>query len=201
GSAAPVVEGGADAETRAGDGVWGLRGGRVWHGRVGDELAPDPGAPDLGAGAHLLAAPAAAPPGRVVAVSGGGTVWRRNAVGHWDRSLLLLPQGLWSGAPRVTAVAAFATPLSAAISLGTDGYSVLLSQDGGDDWIRAGPGLPDHVLALAADAGSRAIFAGTDDGLWVHHLRSRPAAPSYPGPDLLWRWLAIVALTVATGAA
>ena len=109
---------------------------------------PDPGSPDLGAGADLIASPAALP-GVVVAVSTDGTVWRRGQDGDWKQALLLLPASLVQGVPRITSVTAFTEPLSDAIYLGTDGYAVLISTDGGDDWIRAGPGLPDsRVLAL-----------------------------------------------------
>jgi len=53
----------------------------------------DPGGPELGSGAHLIAAPLAVP-GFVVAVSTGGTVWRRDASGGWSVSLALLPATL-----------------------------------------------------------------------------------------------------------
>ena len=109
---------------------------------------PDPGSPDLGAGADLIASPAALP-GVVVAVSTDGTVWRRGQDGDWKQALLLLPASLVQGVPRITSVTAFTEPLSDAIYLGTNGYAVLISTDGGDDWIRAGPGLPElGVLAL-----------------------------------------------------
>ena len=108
----------------------------------------DPGSPDLGRGAASIAAPAALP-GVVVAVSTNGTVWRRGEDGDWKQALLLLPASLVQGVPRVTSITAFTEPLSDAIYLGTDGYAVLISTDGGDDWIRAGPGLAElGVLAL-----------------------------------------------------
>jgi hypothetical protein len=40
----------------------------------------------------------------------------------------------------VTALAAFTQALSTTVYLGTDGYGVLLTTDGGDDWIRADAG-------------------------------------------------------------
>jgi hypothetical protein len=102
----------------------------------------------------------------------------------------------------VTSITAFDTrPLSPAVYLGTDGYSVLQSTDGGDDWIRADAGvLPAHVLALATDAATESIYAGTDDGLWVHHLRAIPTPPSYPDAQLHWRWLGIALVTLAGAA-
>ena len=175
---------------------WSIKAGAVMVSSGGAAFVPDPGAPDLGAGAHLIASPASNSD-VVVAVDTGGTVWRRRPDGSWGRALHLLPQVLAWGTPTITAVAAFTEPLSDSVYLATDGYSVLLTTDGGDDWLRDGPGLPDHVLALATDASAGAIYAGTDDGLWVHHLRALPSAPSYPGPDLLIRWLGIVAITAA----
>ncbi|HEX3605790.1 MAG TPA: hypothetical protein VH134_07685 [Candidatus Dormibacteraeota bacterium] len=174
-----------------------LHGGRVLHGgRI------DPGSPDLGATAKLIAEPAALP-GAVVAVAADGTVWRRTAAGAWGRSLLLLPQNLLQGSPSITALTAFeANPLTPAVYLGTDGYAVLVSTDGGDDWFRAAPGLPTGVLALATDVPTRAVYAGTRDGLWVHHLQTIPAPPAYAPSGLWTRWLGIAALTaVATLAA
>ena len=174
-----------------------LHGGRVLHGGT-----IDPGSPDLGATAHLIAEPAALP-GAVVAVAADGTVWRRTADGAWGRSLLLLPQNVLQGPPPITALTAFeAGPLTPAVYLGTDGYAVLISTDGGDDWSRAAPGLPTGVLALATDAPTRAVYAGTRDGLWVHHLQTIPAPPAYAPAGLWNRWLGIAALTaVATLAA
>jgi hypothetical protein len=159
----------------------------------------DPGSPDLGAGADLLAAPGALP-GVVVAVSTNGTVWRRGQDGDWKQALLLLPQSLVQGVPRVTSVTAFTQPLSGAIYLGTDGYAVLISTDGGDDWIRAGPGLPDSVYALSADSARHAVYAGTSSGLWVHVLQQLPSPPAYQDAALVWRWLGIGAITLVAAA-
>lgn len=173
--------------------------GRVLRGIRGGPRVPDPGSPRLGRGAHLIAAPAAFP-GVVVAVSTGGTVWRRGHDGDWKQALLLLPQSLVQGSPQVTALAAFAQPLSGAVYLGTAGYAVLISQDGGDDWIRAGPGLPDTVSGLATDSGSHAVYAATTDGLWVHTLQALPAPPRYSDQALVFRWLGIGAVTLVASA-
>jgi hypothetical protein len=179
-------------------------GGRVVH--VADiartsAALPDPGSPDLGRGADMIAAPAALP-GVVVAVSTNGTVWRRGQDGDWKQALLLLPASLIQGIPRITSITAFSEPLSAAIYLGTDGYGVLISTDGGDDWIRAGPGLPDSVTSLAADSTRHAVYAGTPDGLWEHVLQELPAPPAYRDAALVWRWLGIGAVTLlASGVA
>ncbi|MHB8489562.1 MAG: beta propeller repeat protein [Candidatus Dormibacteria bacterium] len=160
----------------------------------------DPGSPDLGPGAGLIASPAALP-GVVVAVSTNGTVWRRGQDGDWKQALLLLPASLVQGVPRITAVTAFTEPLSDAIYLGTDGYAVLISTDGGDDWIRAGAGLPDSVSSLSADSARHALYAGTADGLWEHVLQSLPAPPAYQDAALVWRWLGIGAITLVASAA
>src|SRR6202140_5448688 len=147
-------------------------GGRVVHvsnAAQRNAPVPDPGSPDLGAGADLIASPAALP-GVVVAVSADGTVWRRGQDGDWKQALLLLPQSLVQGVPRITSVTAFTPALSDAISLGPDGYAVLVSTDGGDDWIRAGPGLPNTVSSLSADSARHAVYAGTSHGLWEHVL-------------------------------
>ncbi|MBV8195782.1 MAG: hypothetical protein JOY80_09685, partial [Candidatus Dormibacteraeota bacterium] len=157
----------------------------------------DPGSPALGAGAHLLAAPGSLP-GIVVAVATDGTVWRRGADGDWRRALLLLPQSLIQGVPRVTSIAAFAQPLSDAVYLGTDGYAVLDSTNGGDDWIRAGPGLPDSVSGLSADDGTHTIYAATPDGLWVHMLQRLPTPPAYQDAALVWRWIGIGLVTLVS---
>jgi hypothetical protein len=159
----------------------------------------DPDSPDLGAGADQIAAPAALP-GVVVAVATDGTVWRRGQDGDWKQALWLLPQSLIQGVPAVTSVTAFTQPLSEAIYVGTNGYGVLISTDGGDDWIRAGPGLPDSVLALSADSARHAVYAGTPDGLWVHILQELPAPPAYQDAALVWRWLGIGAVTVVAAA-
>ena len=161
---------------------------------------PDPGSPALGAGADLIASPAALP-GVVVAVSTNGTVWRRGQDGDWKQALLLLPASIVQGVPRITSVTAFTEPLSDAIYLGTDGYAVLISTDGGDDWIRAGPGLPDSVSSLSADSARRAVYAGTSDGLWEHALQLLPAPPAYPDSQLVWKWLGIGAITLVASAA
>jgi hypothetical protein len=175
-------------------GPWGIRDGRVVRGVDG---RVDPGSPDLGAAAHLLAAPAGLP-GVVVAVAADGTVWRRDRAGAWGRALLLLPAGLLAGPPRVTGLAAFdRTPLTTAVYLATDGYAVLVTTDGGDDWFRAAPGLPSGVLTIVTDPAARAVYAGTRDGVWVHHLQGLPAPPVYPQQGLLARWLAIAGLVVA----
>ncbi|HEY0409836.1 MAG TPA: hypothetical protein VGE42_06160 [Candidatus Dormibacteraeota bacterium] len=176
---------------------WVLRGGRVLRQGAGAAVV-DPGSPDLGASARLLVTTAALP-GVVVAVAADGAVWRRSPAGGWGRSLLLLPRSLLAGPPAVTGLAAFQTsPVTAAVYLATDGYAVLITTDGGDDWVRAAPGLPVGVLAIATDAASRAVYAGTRDGLWVHRLQRIPGPPAYRHPALLARWLGIAALAGLT---
>ena len=171
-------------------------GGEVGHvASLGGAAVPDPGSPALGAGADLIASPAALP-GVVVAVSANGVVWRRGQDGDWKQALLLLPASLVQGVPQVTSVTAFTQPLSDAIYLSTDGYAVLISTDGGDDWIRAGPGLPDSVNSLSADSARHAVYAGTPDGLFVHVLQELPAPPAYQDAALVWRWLGIGAVTL-----
>jgi hypothetical protein len=180
---------------------WTLRQGHVDRVRTRGAATRDPGSPDLGPSAHLLAVPAALD-GAVVAVAGDGTVWRRTASGSWGRALLLLPQHLLAGPPPVTALAAFeSSPVTPAVYLGTDGEAVLVTEDGGEDWLRAGAGLPLGVLALATDAGGRAVYAGTRDGLWVHHLRPLPAPPLYRPAGLMARWLEIAVVTLLAGGA
>jgi hypothetical protein len=183
-----------------GNEVWSIDpDGLVRHAASGATAVPDPGAPHLGAGADLIASPAALP-GVVVAVGTDGTVWRRGQDGDWKQALLLLPQSLFQGVPRITSLTAFTQPPSDAIYLGTDAYGVLISTDGGDDWIRAGAGLPDAVFSLSADSARHALYAGTSDGLWVHVLQKFPAPPAYSDAVLVWKWLGIGAITlVAAG--
>ncbi|MEA2671147.1 MAG: hypothetical protein QOG45_1367 [Chloroflexota bacterium] len=199
-SAPPVCErpaGGAGGATPGGAPGWALRGGHVVRLGAGAAVV-DPGSPDLGASARLLVTTAALP-GVVVAVAADGTVWRRSPAGGWGRSLLLLPRSLLAGPPAVTGLAAFETsPVTSAVYLATDGYAVLITTDGGDDWVRAAPGLPVGVLAIATDAASRAVYAGTRDGLWVHRLQRIPGPPAYRHPALLARWLGIAALAGLT---
>ena len=187
-----------------GDQRWGIdSGGRVVHTNsvaLRSAAVPDPGSPVLGAGADLIASPAAVP-GVVIAVSTNGTVWRRGQDGDWKQALLLLPASLVQGVPRITSVTAFTQPLSEAVYLGTDGYAILISTDGGDDWIRAGPGLPDSVYSLSADAARHAVYAGTSDGLFEHVLQSLPAPPAYSDAALVWKWLGIGAITLVASAA
>jgi hypothetical protein len=180
---------------------WQVFRGTVLTAPAGVPPVPDPRSPFLGDSAHLIAAPAAVP-GVAVAVGSDNHVWRRDASGHWATSFILLPAGGLAGIPRVTSIAAFTRPLSAAVYLGTEGYGVLISQDGGDDWIRADPGLPANVLGLAPDPSTRALYAATDRGLFVHHLQVLPRPTTYTDAQLLQKWLgiglvALVATTVA----
>lgn len=180
--------------------VWDIRQGTVLTrpDTAGSTLTehPDPGAPDLGADARLLAAPAATP-GVVIAVGSDNHVWRRTQSGSWATAFIPLPAGGLSGTPRITSLEAFTQPLSTAVYMGVDGYGVLLSQDGGDDWIRADPGLPEHVLGLATDPSARVLYAATDQGLYVHHLQSFPAPPVYSDSALHLKWLGIAAVVLA----
>jgi hypothetical protein len=141
----------------------------------------DPGSPDLGAGADLIASPAAFP-GVVVAVATDGVVWRRGQDGDWKEALLLLPSSLVRGVPRVTSLAAFTEPLTGAIYASTTGYAVLISTDGGD--------------ALSANPLRGAVFAGTSNGLWEHVLQALPQPPAYQDAALVWRWIGIGAVTL-----
>ena len=181
--------------------VWQIDHGTVLTAPAGHALAPDPRAPFLGATAHLIAAPAALP-GVVVAVGSDNHVWRRSPSGQWATSFVLLPAGGLAGSPQVTSMAAFTSAVTGAVYMGTNGYGVLLTEDGGDDWIRADPGLPENVLALSADSASRALYAATDQGLFVHHLQAFPAPPAYHDASLYLRWLgiAMVALLATLGA-
>jgi len=180
---------------------WRVSGGRVEQRDTSGAWRTDPGSPQVSGQPGLLAAPASLD-GVVVAVDRDNVVWRRGGDGHWARALLLLPQGIASAPPRITAAVAFDTvPLSDTVYLGTAGYAVLISADGGDDWIRAGPGLPDSVNGLASDGTDQAIYAATPDGLWVHHLRAFPAPPSYSDATLRWRWLGIALVTLLGSAA
>ena len=142
-------------------------------------VVTDPGSPDLGAGADLIAAPAALP-GVVVAVSTNGTVWRRGQDGDWKQALLLLPQSLVQGVPKVTSVTAFTQPLSDAIYLGTDGYAVLISTDGGDDWIRAGPGLPELGVRAVRRLGTPCRLRGNVERPLGARAAATPVAARVP---------------------
>ena len=154
--------------------VWTVQDGRP--GRLTPSgVAVDGGAPNLGP-SGLVAGPGGSD--TAVAVARDGTVWRRTATA-WQQSLVLLPEHIFAATPPVTAIAAFSSGVTATIYLATDGYGVLISQDGGDTWIRADPGLPGHVLTLATSSADHAVYAGTTDGLWVHHLRAPPAPPVY----------------------
>jgi hypothetical protein len=158
----------------------------------------DSGSPELGPGAHLIAAPLAVP-GFVVAVSTGGTVWRRAPSGGWAVSLALLPATLITGTPAVTSIVGFNTiAVSGVVYIGTAGYGTLRTSDVGDDWVRADPGLPDDVLSLAADpsGAAPAIWAGTSEGLYVHRLQAVPTIPNYSGGSLTGKWLLTIALSL-----
>jgi len=186
---------------RSGDDTWEIdSNGHVLHAKGKGRLQLDPQGPDLGSTAHLVVAPAASL-GVVVAVADDNTVWRRGQDGDWKRALILLPQGLLRGAPAITSVTAFTQPLTGSIYLSTDGYAVLISTDGGDDWIRAGPGLPDSVYDLSADADQHAVYAATSDGLWMHVLQRLPSPPAYTDAALVWRWIGIVLVSLAAAAA
>jgi hypothetical protein len=185
-------------------GDWQVCAGRAGHVTASGACQPDPGSPQLAAPGTAGHQPLAALPdssGRVVALGSDGVVWRRAADGTWARALLLLNQDALHGPPRVTGIASFTAPLTTAVYLATDGYSVLESTDGGDDWIRANPGLPDGVLAVTTDDARRAVYAATRDGLWVHHLQATPAPPVYAAQDLTWRWLATAGVCLAAVAA
>jgi len=188
------------APVPAAPGAWQARGGRVGRVDATGTWHADPGSPRVASpstAGHGTVAGVPGADGWVVAVDVDGVVWRRDAAGHWDRALLLLNQDALHGAPRVTGIASFSVPLSDAVYLATDGYSVLESTDGGDDWVRAGPGLPDSVLAVTTDAPRRAVWAGTTDGLWRHHLQPTPAPPVYAAQDLRLRWVGTAAVCLA----
>lgn len=195
-----------ESAVRAGADEWSIVRGRVLR-RAGTTgvTTLDPHSPDLGPGARLIATPVANP-GTVIAVSENGVVWRRKDTGDWSVSLLLLPSGLLRGTPDVTAVTAFNDhAVSGVVYIGTRGYGTLLTSDGGDDWTRADPGLPGNVNALASDGSidPPAVYAATDDGLWVHRLRALPSIPVYARDDLLGRGLltAVVVLLASCVAA
>ncbi|MGO8686273.1 MAG: hypothetical protein ACLQT7_03680 [Candidatus Dormibacteria bacterium] len=187
------------AKVTAGSRTWSISpAGLVLVSRGSGSPSRDPGSPDLGPGAHLIAAPVATP-GVVIAVSTSGTIWRRAPTGGWSVSLALLPTTLVTGTPAVTSLVAFNTrAVSGVVYLGTDGYGTLLTSNGGDDWVRADPGLPDDVLSLAADPSgpAPAIWAGTSRGLYVHRLQTIPTIPSYSGGSLTGRWLITIALSI-----
>jgi hypothetical protein len=190
---------GAPPVTAGGGGTWSIDAqGHVRYARRGPAPARDPRSPGLGAGAHLIGAVPGVP-GAVVAVAADGTVWRRGQDGDWRRALLLLPAGLTGGVPAITSLTVFDRPVTEAVYLGTTGYSVLVSTDGGDDWIRAGPGLPDSVYGLASDARTRTVYAATSDGLWAHRVQAFPQPPAYRDAALALRWIgiALVALFAA----
>lgn len=157
---------------------------------------PDPKTP---AGVQFIAG-SGTQPGVAIAAGTSG-IWRRDASGQWQHSLILLPQGLLSGPPTVTAVVAFAKPLTNSIYLGTDGQGVLVTSDGGQSWVRDDLGLPDNVLSLSVSSSQKTLYAFTDQGLWIHQLQALPSPPSYPQGDLLLRWLAILALAVVASVA
>ncbi len=186
----------APARVTTGSRTWSIdAAGEVTVAEGGGPPLRDPGGPELGPGAHLIAAPLAVP-GFVVAVSTGGTVWRRAPGGGWSVSLVLLPATLITGTPAVTSLVAFNTSaVSEVVYLGTAGYGTLYTRDG-DDWVRADPGLPDDVLSLAADAAGAApaIWAGTSRGLYVHRLQAPPFIPNYSGGSLTGKWLITIAL-------
>ncbi len=152
----------------------------VSSGRDGEWVAAPPPVVAPRTGTFVQAVPRAL--GGVVAVAfdGDGTAWRRGGDGKWAVCLITLPAYAGAGSPNITAVAAFEeVPLSEAVYVGTDGYGVLESVNGGDDWFRADPGLPSHVTSLVADDAHADLYAGTSDGLWVHHLQAQPAPPVY----------------------
>jgi hypothetical protein len=187
------------ASVTTGSRTWSIdAAGEVIVAEKGGAPGRDPGSPELGPGAHLIAAPLAIP-GFVVAVSTGGTVWRRDPSGGWSVSLALLPATLITGTPAVTSIAGFNTsPVSGVVYIGTAGYGTLLTSDVGDDWVRADPGLPDDVLSLAADpsGAAPAIWAGTSQGLYVHRLQAVPGIPNYSGRSLTGKWLITIALSL-----
>jgi hypothetical protein len=187
----------------AAQGAWQVRNGRI--GRIDARGAwhLDPGSPTVATtddGGHSRIAAPAGLNGVVVAVDTDNVVWRRGGDGGWARALLLLPQHIAAGPPPITGVTAFDRPLTTTVYMATDGYSTLITTDGGDDWIRTGAGLPDGVLAITTDAARGAVFAATADGLWVHHLQAFPGVPSYTDAALYWR-LAGIALVSAAAAA
>ena len=196
-SVAPVIQ----PPVSAGGTTWSIVDGRVRMGAGSGGLQPDPDAPYLGAGARYLAAPGAVP-GLVLAVGTDGHVWRRLPDGTWTTSLVLLPAGGFSGPPQVTGLQAFTQPLTPAVYLATDGEGVLLTDDGGADWIRTdGTGLPDTVNGIAASNSAKSLYAATSDGLWVHQLQAFPQPPTYADAQLWWRWLGIAVIAAASVAA
>ncbi|HXA28347.1 MAG TPA: hypothetical protein VN193_06325 [Candidatus Angelobacter sp.] len=182
----------------AAPGAWQVRDGRAGELDATGTWHLDPGSPHVAQSTTAGRGTVAALPGYtglVVAVDVDGVVWRRGGDGHWARALLLLNQDAVHGRPQVTGIASFTQPLTAAVYLATDGYSVLESTNGGDDWVRGGPGLPDGVLAITTDSPNHAVYAATRDGLWLHHLQATPAPPVYQGEDLRLRIFGVAAVS------
>ena len=187
--------------TTAGGLTWAIAAGRVLTGGTPSSLHPDPRAPFLGDGARFIAAPGAVP-GLVLAVGTDGHVWRRGPDGAWTTAFVLMPAGGIAGPPSVTGLEAFTAPLSPAVYLATAGEGVLLTDDGGADWIRTdGAGLPLDVRAIAADNATQTLYAATADGLWAHHLQSFPQPPAYTDASLWLRWLGVAAVAIVASAA
>ena len=179
----------ADVQADSGVPQWQLRGGlAVERGRAPDTATP----PRM---EMIAGAPGA--PGVAVA-AGHGEIWRRSDSGKWTRSLVLLPQSLFAAAPPITALAAFDERVSDSIYLATDGYGILITTDGGYSWVRDDLGLPDHVRALITNAKKRDLYAITNNGVWVHHLAAFPAPPVLLSGELLWHWIGILAVALAS---
>ena len=186
------------AQVTVGARTWSIgAAGEVLVSSHGQPPSRDPGSPDLGAGAHLIAAPLATP----------GLVDRRQHLGDGlapvSRWRLVGLAGPAAGHPGhrhagVTGLAAFNTiDVSAVVYLGTDGYGTLLTSDGGDDWVRADPGLPDgraRASPPTPSGAAPAIWAATTEGLYVHRLQAIPSIPNYAGGSLTGKWLATIAL-------
>ena len=186
------VSNASEARSDTGQPEWRLSGGLA----VERGHAPDAQTPP---GMEFVAGTPTTP--GVAIAAGHGQVWRRQQSGRWSRSLLLLPQSLVAGTPAVTALAAFDRPLSDSIYLATDGFGVLITTDGGYSWIRDDLGLPGHVRGLVTNSQTRNLYAVTNNGVWVHHLAALPAPPPLMSGELLWHWIGIIAIALASVAA
>ena len=172
---------------------WTLGSGGKPH-YLGREIAQ---APSLNSGT-VLAAPVSLP-GEVMALDPQGHLWAGSSGGAWSQPLLLLPDTLWTGTPRITGVTAFTRGSDApqAVYVSTAGFGVLISEDAGVDWLRADTGLPRDVSGIAADPTDASVWAATSDGIWVHRVAPLPAPPLYTDSAYWARVAGIIAVVVA----
>ncbi len=154
-------------------------------------LALSRNSPRLGAGAAV----AELGDGIIFAGDDRGTIYALYSIG-WTPIFQILPQGGLQGVPNLTGIVGVGPD---AAYVATRGFGTLLTPDGGYSWYRAAPSADVVALAALGPIYSRnpsgLVLAATPRGLFIHHLQTLPAPPTYAGSAETAQLLGTAAVT------